>query len=307
LTLISSEIINLRKDLVDATPYLPSYDRGKYEQHLKVLEESLSRYRAPKAKFAFKRTPSASTSRAPPALDSTKREPQKASSEASIVPSTTNLELSSRSSAQLTLSSLVRPTDVPPSQQTTLSRSSDITLTDLTDCIVNLAPRTSPKDVLAKFEPTLIITALHARALSRVVLAMPPIEGSILLHDIHNSIIMVGCHQFRMHNSTNTTVLLHVLSNPIIECSHGIRFGVYPMALCRTSPQSLLERSSKHSMVQDFDWIKSSPSPNWSIVDPTPFEDRLIQVLDNGVTDTDVGGVLKEIFCSTDQLDVTGR
>lgn len=29
---ISSYIVKLRKDLVDATPYLPSYDRGKYEQ-----------------------------------------------------------------------------------------------------------------------------------------------------------------------------------------------------------------------------------------------------------------------------------
>ena len=41
-----------------------------------------------------------------------------------------------------------------------------------------------------------------------------------------------------MHNSTNTTVFLHVLSNPIIEASQGIRFGAYPVALCPTSPQS---------------------------------------------------------------------
>jgi hypothetical protein len=57
-------------------------------------------------------------------------------------------------------------------------------------------------------------------------------------------------------------------------------------------------------MVQDFDWIKSSPSPNWSIIDPTPFVDRVVQVLDNGVTDTDVEGVLKEIFVVQSSLSL---
>ena len=44
--------------------------------------------------------------------------------------------------------------------------------------------------------------------------------------------------QFHMHNSTNTTVFLHILSNPILEASQGIQFGVYPVALCHMSPQS---------------------------------------------------------------------
>jgi hypothetical protein len=31
-TSLSSDIVKLRKELVDATSYLPTYDRGKYEQ-----------------------------------------------------------------------------------------------------------------------------------------------------------------------------------------------------------------------------------------------------------------------------------
>jgi hypothetical protein len=44
-----------------------------------------------------------------------------------------------------------------------------------------------------------------------------------------------------MHDSTNTTVLLHVLSNPIIEGSHDIRFGAYPEALRHVSSISFFQ------------------------------------------------------------------
>lgn len=42
LVALQSEVVALRKDLVDATPYLPSYDQGKYEQvtRLPTLIES---------------------------------------------------------------------------------------------------------------------------------------------------------------------------------------------------------------------------------------------------------------------------
>lgn len=149
--------------------------------------------RAPKAKFTFKRRPAAPASQSPPPLasDAPRNKPQTPHPN---VPSTDNLRLSSRTSAHFTLSSLARPADIPLSQTIGLS---DVTLTSLQACIVNLFPLTSPKDSLSKSEPTRTITALHAKALSRVVLIMPPIDGSVLLHEIHDSVIIVGCHQVR--------------------------------------------------------------------------------------------------------------
>ncbi|KAF8579077.1 hypothetical protein K439DRAFT_1638313 [Ramaria rubella] len=295
-----SDIVTLRKDLVDATPYLPSYDRGKCEQQIKVLEEFISRHRIPKSKFAFKRKP-ISIAQATTVEVLSKSSPLTRPAEIKTISSTSNLTLSSRSSTQLTLSSLIRPADIPSSEATTpasLPRSSDITLTDLRECLVNLFPPRTSANVVDKIEPALTITALHAKQLQRVVLLIPPIEGSVLVHDVHNSIVVVGCHQFRMHDSTNTTVLLHVLSNPIIERSQDIRFGSYPNPLRHTFSKSFQQRPSKHGMPQDFDWIKPSPSPNWTVLDSSlPWENRLIQMFDEK-TDSETVGILDEVLQS---------
>ena len=51
-------------------------------------------------------------------------------------------------------------------------------------------------------------------------------------------------------------------------------------------------------MVQDFDWIKPSPSPNWGVVDPPPFEERLVQLVDIDILidHNDVESVLRGVL-----------
>lgn len=50
-------------------------------------------------------------------------------------------------------------------------------------------------------------------------------------------------------------------------------------------------------MVQDFDWIKPSPSPHWSLLDSSAsFVGRLVQIVKDGVDDNDVENVLKEVL-----------
>ncbi|RMZ82677.1 hypothetical protein DV738_g1443, partial [Chaetothyriales sp. CBS 135597] len=51
--------------------------------------------------------------------------------------------------------------------------------------------------------------------------------------------ILLSTHQLRIHNSSNLHIYLHSTSRPIIENSTGI--------------------------VDDFQWIKATPSPNWRI------------------------------------------
>ncbi|GFZ48094.1 hypothetical protein JCM24511_05842 [Saitozyma sp. JCM 24511] len=99
------------------------------------------------------------------------------------------------------------------------------------------------------------LTTLHVKGLNRSVLVAPVVRGSVMLSDVHDSVIILGGQQFRMHSSSNTAVLLHVASLPVIEHSRGIRFGPYP-AFLLTEP--------------DFDWPQGGESPNWSRLPERP-------------------------------------
>ncbi|KIJ47494.1 hypothetical protein M422DRAFT_28815 [Sphaerobolus stellatus SS14] len=296
---ISLEILALRKDLIDATPYLPSYDRGKCEQQLKGLEEALSQQRAPKSKFSFKRKPPTPATAPGPAsrMETKSHNAEPAVNLTTSAAPTSTLTLSSKSQRYLTLASLLSPassSDPSALRGPELPPMSDVTLRDLHECIVNFFPSILPEESGIK----LSITALYAQNLSRVALLIPPIEGSVLLYGINDSVIIVGCHQFRIHDTTNTIVLSHVHSNPIIERSHNVRFGPYPKSLRNGMPEEFFERASKHQLVQDFDWIKATPSPNWTSLEEGPsIPENVVQLLNSGrVEDGEISKLLSAIL-----------
>ena len=79
-----------------------------------------------------------------------------------------------------------------------LSRSSatDLAISNLTRCVVNLLPDDSNN--------TTSISALHVRNLTDTVLLLPRIDGSALLHDMKNCTIVLGCHQVRVTSASCT-------------------------------------------------------------------------------------------------------
>ncbi|KAJ7747901.1 tubulin binding cofactor C-domain-containing protein [Mycena maculata] len=236
---LSVDLAKLTKTLAGATGSLPGYDQRQYELQLKALEKSLEEFRTsiPKSKFAFKRkapTPSTQVALSPVPLAVA---PQPVST--SIV--STNLTLSSHSFRYLSKASL-----------SSASQASDLTISDLSSCIVNLLPD-------AESKTSLEVSALHIRNLTDTVLLLPVIQGSVLLHDLRRCIVVVGCHQFRMHTSTAVDVYLSIPSTPIIEHCSQIRFASYPAALSQNISPNVFS-------VQDFSHIKSTPSPNWSLM-----------------------------------------
>lgn len=203
-----------------------------FSQQLKSLEHAIESLRAsniPKPKFSFKRKTQPPSQVSPPVSTIGKE-----SSASSLLPDTSitssNLSLSLQTNTYLTISSL----PIHPQQ-------SDLTLSDLNNCIVNLLPSSSEGYSLK-------ISALHARNLTQCVVLLPSIDGSALLENISGCIIILGCHQvryqifcahfkyfkylnyeqFRMHSSTRVDVFLSVSSNPIIETCSQIRFSQYP-------------------------------------------------------------------------------
>lgn len=127
----------------------------------------------------------------------------------------------------------------------------DVTLSDLAYCVVNLIAPSK-----------LTISAVHAQNLRNVVLLLPMIQSSIMLHDLDNCVVVVGCHQFRMHTSRTVDVYLSIPSHPVIENCSGIRIAGYPPALQR----EIQVAESRHASVQDFSHIKATPSPNWTLL-----------------------------------------
>ncbi|KAF7974591.1 hypothetical protein HWV62_11866 [Athelia sp. TMB] len=235
-------------------------DNVNWCQGLRAFESELEARRAaaaPKSKFAFKRKAKAPTSAPLPSAPTT------AALESAPIPaaaaSTTHITLSSHTRRYLTMASLPLPPD--PSQ---LASARDLTISDLDECIVDLLPRETAPD-----GKTIQLGALHIRNITNSVLLLPCISGSALLHDMDHCVVVVGCHQFRMHASTAIDVHLGVPSLPVIEHCAGIRFGPYPLSsVIPSSARAMQDRGldGKYREVQDFSHVRATPSPNWSLL-----------------------------------------
>ncbi|KAG8771214.1 hypothetical protein FRC16_005979 [Serendipita sp. 398] len=297
-----SSVAKLRKDLNDATPFLPTYDQRQSELQLKQLENKLevviqdgqasgSGKAKGGSKFSFKRTPKATSSvnsnpekkhtieslNEEPAIatEGSKQEsdpspPAESSSHITDMGTKSNessrtINVHNRSGERLTLSEIIEttsPPDVAESVEQGLNRF-DVSLASLSNCIVDLVGRS---DLLPG-----VLGAFHARDLKRCIIIVPSIKGSALIHDCSDCIIAVACHQFRIHTSSRVDVYLHVTSLPVLEKCTAMRFAPYSKAMASSSTDDL-EEVNRFSEVQDFLWIRSTPSPNWSIL---PTNERL--------------------------------
>lgn len=196
----------MRKELTDATAFLPSYDQRQCElvsnairmaqedarscsaQKMREIEGSIERLRAtaaPKPKFAFKRKVNQSTASSPSkgATEPSTPQPDSTASPQSIAASA-GVVLSGRSHEFLDLSSL--PSSV---------LATDLIVSDLDHCIVYMLPQARSQDDPAG--RVIRITALHMRNVRNSVLILPSIQGSALLHDLSRCVLALGCHQVR--------------------------------------------------------------------------------------------------------------
>ncbi|KAK7060802.1 hypothetical protein VNI00_000535 [Paramarasmius palmivorus] len=233
LDALSTEFAALSKSLIDATGDLPNFDQKNCESQLKHLEtmiQSMRESSIPKAKFAFKRK------------TKTEMDSPKPTSAASV-PSTEDNSASRALSISTISKTYISQSALPESHPET----PDLVISDLDHCIMDLTRHEGK---------ALTISALHIRNISNSALILPCINGSAMLHDVINCVIVLGCHQFRMHTSRDVDVYLSIQSNPIIEHCAGIRFGSYPSSVLPGVTQNVLS-------VQDFSHIKPTPSPNW--------------------------------------------
>jgi hypothetical protein len=159
----------------------PSLQQLKsWEQALEKLQTSQTST-GTKPKFAFKRkekvektTPDAPDVKAPLPTEAINRSP------------TSHLLLTSKSGCSLTFTSLQDASSLPID--------SELIITNLDNCIVDLMESDSP-------------TAVHIRDVTDCALFLPVINGSVLLHDLQRCVVVIpGCHQV-LHEFLSTLAL----------------------------------------------------------------------------------------------------
>ena len=105
------------------------------------------------------------------------------------------------------------------------------------------------------------------------------VAGAVHITDVEDSIILVASRQVRIHHCTNVDLYLHCASRPIIEDCSNVLFAPIPkvhVSFYHENSHDLSERMQETSIeepvenqwdqVDDFKWLKSEPSPNWSIL-----------------------------------------
>jgi len=122
---------------------------------------------------------------------------------------------------------------------------------------------------------------LTVRNVSKSLMLCGKVSGAIHMTNLQDCVLVVACRQFRMHECKNVVVYLHCASRPIIEDCERIRFTPLPETYV---DDALRETQNQWDQVDDFKWLKSEPSPNWSVL---PQNERLE---DNFWSNTLAGG-----------------
>lgn len=289
-----ADIAKLSADLADASNELPSYDQRSYSQALRELQDKLASTRAslaPKPKFSFKNKRLINASPAPDSASTSRsvtpshlREPTDQSTDAPIpalASPPAHLVLSRDSS--LTPSEredAPQPDDAHDRSQFVikdrsnayihLSSSLDLlsettsiqgcVISDISSSIVNLRSD-STIDISPPF--------LTLNDITFSLILVPRVTGPAHMTGLSNSVLVLSCQQFRMHESHNVDIYLFCRSRPIIEDCSKLRFTTIPeslLGLLGRDSDDLEKGTNMFDQVDDFKWLRAEPSPNWNLM-----------------------------------------
>jgi len=101
------------------------------------------------------------------------------------------------------------------------------TLSNLRRCIVDMSVPTASERPFA---------GLALKNVKESLIVCGHVAGPAHVTNVQNSVIVVACRQFRMHECKNVDVYLQCGSRPIIEDCEGIRFAPLPEAYVSSPP-----------------------------------------------------------------------
>lgn len=331
---ILARATKLAAELADASGELPSYDQRSYSQALKEVQDKLAITQAshtPKPKFSFKNkrlaapsseANSASTSRSvtPSHLREPENSPNRGLPTPALASPPAHLAFSrEHSQTRPEIDKLVESNADDDSSNIlikavngTYIRSShskvdtnteatqhgqNCIVSEVTSSVVNLTP--SPD-----LPPPPYLTLKNVKT---SLLLAPSINGPAHITGLQDSILVLSCRQFRMHDSRNVDVYLFCSSRPIIENCANIRFAKLPENIFRVTDGTDAVRGKSINLfnqVDDFKWLRAEASPNWTLMkeDGQITEEAWLEVLErlqmleeqSRTTDVDGRGALAE-------------
>lgn len=230
----------LKLALADAIAYLSAYDRKRYDGQINDIQKHLIAAKAktakpPSSKFSFSK-PAASKRASTPKELSPEQTSTTGVSEVVLQDDSTSYSIKDETEARITLH------DIKATQA-----SFSLSLTNIKDSFIDLSSSVNDKQV----------TALYIAGISNSLIIAPQVTGSVFVINVQNSVLLVGCRQYRMHKSKDTTIFLKCSSHPIIEHSSDLSFSSMPTSYGMEGNKNLWDQ------VQDFDWIRDGGSPNW--------------------------------------------
>ncbi|KIV99847.1 uncharacterized protein PV09_08516 [Verruconis gallopava] len=260
---LAREIQRVQEEVQDASSYTPDYDQARYAQEIRAFREKLQAARAAAAsrsKFAFKSgrkiaPPAAATAAAaaePSASTSTSSGAVDDSTDSTPTPTPTpGLKNGSAVDDRDDLSYMHIIT--PPTRNNEFEA--------IKHSVINLRHPSVPGSV-----PT--FADLHLRHIKTSLIITGVQTGATHVTNVKNSVLVVDTHQFRMHDSKDVDVYLACATRPIIERCTRIRFAPLPN-LYAQRPAAEPPRPNLWDQVDDFNWLKASRSPNWTVLPET--------------------------------------
>ncbi|ETI24987.1 hypothetical protein G647_04357 [Cladophialophora carrionii CBS 160.54] len=196
------------------------------------------------AERASKATINTETKLQPPPAD-----PAKDIDRPSLSTTTTSTAISNQSNTHIILPSSA------PNARTPCS------LSKLSRCVVDLSVPTTANSPFASITITSVTSSL---------LLCGSVSGPAHITGVKNSVLVIKCRQFRMHDCEDVDVYLHCTSRPIIEDCKGIRFAELPKFhsdLISSLQEDPTAVPNQWNQIDDFKHLDASaPSPNWSLL-----------------------------------------
>ncbi|KAK9777580.1 putative C-CAP/cofactor C-like domain-containing protein [Seiridium cardinale] len=302
---ILAGVSRLSNEVADARDFVPAYDQRTYSLAIKGLTEKLNEATGrlgPKSRFQFKPRASAQQQQQHTAESTTKKKGQRndfrqlkhvafagrdgegettTSSKSSvsgeeqtdvvgklpIFGKNYNEELSRPSQGgSIRKPSFSTAKTIAIYEQTglhimlpsTASRAtSSGSLTDLDRCVVDMTIPTSASSGVP-------FAGLAIKNVNRSLLICGTVAGPVHITGVKDSVVVVAARQVRVHECKDVTFYLRCASHPIIEDCKDVRFAPLPEAYEQKSEQA--GSKNQWDQVDDFKWLKTEPSPNWSVL-----------------------------------------
>jgi hypothetical protein len=290
---LAKEIQRVQEEVQDASSYTPDYDQRKYAQELKDFKEKLQKAKAAgaqRSRFAFKSgrkiTPAAPTATSSAIADDEDATPTPTSAQPGSASSpshnTYNTELRKPSDLLIRTASFSQADSIIIDDQSYIHIILPPTIHDSISDILNLKHCIINMSHPSMHRGTACFPNMNIRDVEDSLLIIGNVQGAAHVTNVRNSVLVVATQQLRMHECEDADIYLTCASHPIIENCKGIRFAPLPQTYSNfersgSHPQgaSSTERegdgthtrpSNQWDQVDDFNWLKQEPSPNWCVL-----------------------------------------